>query len=104
MEHANVQRAPVAFQEKGPFTMEYFTLLSQHLGDEWKRLAEHLGVNKARVQSIIQYNADIGASSQMKNIQDMLVCWYKNCAMSADKVFTRRLGKTMCSKKYQIDF
>ena len=43
-------------QEKGPFNMDYFELLAHHLGEEWKKLAEKLGVNRARVQSIIQNN------------------------------------------------
>ncbi len=64
--------------------MELFEALAADLGDEWKSMAEFLGVNFARVQAIIRDNADSG--NPLKNIVDMLISWFKNAPKNCNKV------------------
>ncbi len=65
--------------------MELFEALAADLGDEWKTMAEFLGVNFARVQAIIRDNSDSG-NPTMRNIVDMLISWYKNAPKNCNKV------------------
>ncbi|KAK2179581.1 hypothetical protein NP493_482g02010 [Ridgeia piscesae] len=84
MEPTVVVRAPVKVEETGPLTLGYFHELSQYIGDEWQLLAERLGIKRPRIQSLMRSNPKVG--SRHKNIEDMLMQWYKRCPKRHDKV------------------
>ncbi|KAI0239413.1 hypothetical protein LSAT2_009847 [Lamellibrachia satsuma] len=84
MEPTVVVRAPVKVEETGPLTFGYFRELSEYIGDEWQQLAERLGIKRARIQSLMRSNPKVG--SRPKNIEDMLLQWYKRCPKRHDKV------------------
>ena len=65
--------------------MELFEALAANLGDEWRQVAESLGINKARVQAIKRDNA--GCENAVPNmVLDMLACWYKSARKNCNKV------------------
>ena len=65
--------------------MELFEVLTANLGDEWRQVAEFLGINRARTQAIMRNNA--GCENAVPNmVLDMLVCWYKSARKNCNKV------------------
>ena len=85
----------------GPLTREFLRQLAGDLGDEWRQVAEFLGVSPARVESIKRDH--LAARSMEPVIFDVLRSWYKNANRNSDKVIkngtTRFLKINLCSGK-----
>ena len=67
----------------GPLTNKYLDELSKEIGDEWRQMAEKLGLSAPGIQRITLRSQD-GASELM--VKDMLLTWYKTAKSSTDKV------------------
>ena len=57
--------------------------LSAELGDEWRRVAQHLGVKRVRIQAIMRNNVNCDIE---RTIYDMFVTWLKRIPKAAKKV------------------
>ena len=57
--------------------------LSAELGDEWRRVAQHLGVKRVRIQAIMRNNVNCDIE---RTIYDMFVTWLKRVPKAAKKV------------------
>ncbi|BFZ14128.1 hypothetical protein BsWGS_17167 [Bradybaena similaris] len=80
------KKAPIAINNtSGSVDQELLLALAASMGDEWKRVAHYLGVQRARVQAIMR-NVAVGERSEMEAKYDMLVTWLKGAAKALDKV------------------
>jgi len=61
--------------------------LANEVGDEWRRLAQCLGIRSVRQQAVIR-NANMAASMETRRdvVYDMLTSWVKKMPRAADKV------------------
>ncbi|XP_059140663.1 death domain-containing protein 1-like isoform X1 [Physella acuta] len=79
-------RAPVhAVEAQGPIDKDLLMDIADQLGDEWKKVAHHLGVHRARVQAIVR-NVTVGERPGREAKYEMLVTWIKSAAKALDKV------------------
>ena len=64
----------------GPLTSEYYDQLTEHLGEEWKILAEKLGFEQSAVQRIIRDHAHLGESLEgtWRSAKEALVQWHRS--------------------------
>jgi len=61
--------------------------LATEVGDEWRRLAQCLGIRSIRQQAIIRKTNAAGSSEARRDaIYDMLASWMKKMPRAADKV------------------
>jgi len=65
--------------------------LATEVGDEWRRLAQCLGIRSVRQQAIIRKTVNLAASTRRSDarrdaVYDMLASWMKKMPRSADKV------------------
>ena len=54
------------------------------MGDEWRQMAESIGLTAPVIQRIISKSQDGASEGAM--VKDMLLAWYKTAKSSTDKV------------------
>ena len=61
--------------------------LASEIGDEWRRLAQSLGIRPVRQLAIIRSsNSALGAAARRDVVYDMLTSWMKKMPRAANKV------------------
>ena len=80
------EKAPITIHNtRDPVTEDYIHQLAQELGDEWRRVAHYLNVQRVRLQAILR-NIQLKEKSEVEAKYDMLMTWLKRAPKSADKV------------------
>ena len=59
--------------------------LASELGEEWRRLAQHLDIRSGRIQAILRSNAH---SDSEQSIYNMLLTWVKKVPRGMNKVLS----------------
>ncbi|KAL5009617.1 hypothetical protein ScPMuIL_011922 [Solemya velum] len=77
-----LKTAPVVLCAEGPVTKEILHNIARRLGEEWLKLAHHLGVKPMRIQSILRQNIN---NEDVSSRYDMLLAWVKRVPRSVDK-------------------
>ncbi|ESO89736.1 hypothetical protein LOTGIDRAFT_164757 [Lottia gigantea] len=79
-------KAPIKIHNtKDPVNEDTMKDLAVELGDEWKKVAHYLNVNRIRLQSILR-DMNIGERTFDEAKFDMLMTWLKRVPKAADKV------------------
>ncbi|KAK2160425.1 hypothetical protein LSH36_133g00024 [Paralvinella palmiformis] len=78
-----VNRAPILFKAEDVLDNDYLRHLSTVIGDEWRTLAQHLGIRRMRIQAILRNNVTMENDAV---IYEMLATWAKRMPRSVNKV------------------
>ncbi|XP_046546528.1 death domain-containing protein 1-like [Haliotis rubra] len=79
-------KAPITIHNtRDPVNEDYMHSLAAELGEEWRKVAHYLNVQRVRLQAILR-NMQLGERSDEDAKFDMLMTWLKRAPKSCDKV------------------
>ncbi|XP_048251559.1 death domain-containing protein 1-like [Haliotis rufescens] len=79
-------KAPITIHNtRDPVNEDYMHSLAAELGEEWRKVAHYLNVQRVRIQAILRH-MQLGERSDADAKFDMLMTWLKRAPKSSDKV------------------
>ena len=77
----------VWYLNAGPIDVATLQHLAQEIGDDWRYLAQHLNIRRARLQAIFRNNSSssVGGDSHQA-VYEMLTTWMKKMPRASNKV------------------